>query len=75
MTGAEEPIPVTMVMVTHHLHPLGVAPAAPIHTPLAMITAPHGMPSAMDVPKEVTGMWSATALALWANMPLNPMEL
>ena len=51
------------------------APTAPTHTSLAMTTDPHGMPSAMAVPKEATGMQSATALALWANMLPSLMEL
>ena len=40
-----------------------------------MTTVLHGMPPAMAVPKEVTGMQSAAALVLWSNMPLNLMEL
>ena len=46
------------------------APTAPAHTPLAMTTVLHGMPPAMAVPKEATGVQSATALALCANTPL-----
>ena len=51
------------------------APTAPVHTPLAVTTVPHGMPSAMAVPKEATGMQSAAALVLQANMLLSLMEL
>ena len=32
------------------------AAAAPVHTPLAMTTALHGMPSTKAVPKKATGM-------------------
>ena len=60
---------------TSHRSPLHSAPTAPIHTPLAMTTALHGMPSAKAVLKRVTGMQSATALALLANNPLSLMEL
>ena len=48
---------------------------APTHTPLAVTTVLHGMPPVMAVPREATGMQSVTALVLWANMLLNPMEL
>ena len=51
------------------------APTAPAYIPLAKTTDLHGMPAAMAVPKEATGMQCATALALWANMPLNLTEL
>ena len=51
------------------------APTALAHTPLAMTTVPHGMPSATAVPKEATGRQSATAMVLQANMLLSPMEL
>ena len=51
------------------------APTAPAHTPLAMTTVQHGMPSATAVPKEATGVQSATALVLWANTLLSQMEL
>ena len=51
------------------------APTAPTHTPMAVTTVLHGMPSATAVPKEATGAQSATALVLQANMPLSPMDL
>ena len=51
------------------------APTIPVHTPLAMTTDLHRMPSARAVPKKVTGMQSATALVLLANNPLSLMEL
>ena len=59
---------------TGHISLLHSAPTAPIHTPLAMTTALHGMLSAKAVPKKVTGKQSATALVLLANNPLSPME-
>ena len=51
------------------------APTVPAHTPLAVTTVQHGMPPTTAVPKEATGMQSAAALALQANMSLNLMEL
>ena len=51
------------------------APTVPIHTPLAMTTALHRMPSAQAALKKVTGMQSATVLVLLANNPLSLMEL
>ena len=51
------------------------APTVPIHTPLAITTVPHGMPSATAVPKEATDMQSAAALVLWAKKLLSQMEL
>ena len=50
-------------------------PTAPTHTPLAMTTVMHGMPSVMAVPKEATSAQSAAALVLWANTLLSLMEL
>ena len=60
---------------TSHKSPLHSPPTAPIHTFLAVTTALCGMPSAGAVLKRVTGMQSATALVLLANIPLSLMEL
>ena len=60
---------------TSHRSALHSAPTAPNHTRLAVTTALYKMPSARAVPKKVTGMQSATALVLLANIPLSPMEL
>ena len=53
------PTPITMVMVTHHLHPPRTAPIAHDCTQLAEQTAPYGMPIAPNVTRLDTGDWNA----------------
>ena len=60
---------------TSHKNPLLSAPAAPIHTLLAMTIALHRMPSAKAVQRKVAGMQSAAILVLPANNPLSPTKL
>ena len=55
MTSIEQPTPVIMVMVTHHLHPLRTAPTAHDSTQLAEQTAPHGIPIALNATRQDTG--------------------
>ena len=55
MTSAEEPTPVTIVMVTHHLHPPGTTPIAHDSIQLAEQTAPQGIPDAPNVTRLGTG--------------------
>ena len=43
MTSIEQPTPVKMVMVAHHLHPTRTAPIAHDSTQPAEQTAPHGI--------------------------------
>ena len=60
MTSIKQPTPVTMVMVTHHLHPPSTAPIAHDNTQPAEQTAPHGIPIAPNVTRLDTGDWNAT---------------
>ena len=59
MTSVEQPTPVTMVMVTHHLHPPRTAPIAHNSIQLAEQTAPHGIPIAPNATRFDTRDWSA----------------
>ena len=55
MTSAKVPIPVTMVMVTHHLHPPGTAPIAHDSIQLAEQTDLQGIPDAPNATRLGTG--------------------
>ena len=55
MTSVEQPTPVTMVIVRHHLHPPRTAPTVHDSTQLAEQTAPHMIPIAPNVTRWDTG--------------------
>ena len=55
MTSLNQPTPVTMVMVTHHLHPPRTAPIAHDSTQPAEQNAPHGIPIAPNAKRLDTG--------------------
>ena len=60
MTSIEQPIPVTMVMVTHHLHPPRIAPIAHNSTQLAEQTVPHRTSIVPNATRLDTGDQNAT---------------
>ena len=55
LTSIAQPTTVTMVMVTHHLHPPGTTPTAHDSIQLAEQTALHVIPIAPNVTRQDTG--------------------
>ena len=71
MTSIEQPTPVTIVMVTHHLHPQRIAPIAHDSTQLPEQIAPHGIRVAPNVTRLDTGDQNAT-VANHLNQRMHP---
>ena len=69
-TSVEQPTPVTMVMVTHHLHPPRTAPIAHDSTQPAEQTAPHKIPISLNAKRLDTGDQNA-AVASYLNQRMH----
>ena len=67
MTSIKQPTPVTVVMVTQHLHPPRTAPIAHNNTQLAEQTASHGIPISFKCDK--VGHWGPKCCG---GKPLQP---
>ena len=64
MTSIKQPTPVTMTMVTHHLHPPRTAPIAHNSTQPAEQIAPHGTPVTPNATRLDTGDQNAMVASL-----------